>query len=61
MYTLASSSRGPTTTELPQEVEIEADGQKILLIDTPGLSYTAGEADAAAVENHRALDISTAQ
>ncbi|KJA16108.1 hypothetical protein HYPSUDRAFT_47760 [Hypholoma sublateritium FD-334 SS-4] len=57
VYTLASSSRGPTTTELPQEVEIEADGQKIVLIDTPGLSFTAGEADATAVENHRAQDI----
>jgi len=46
VYTLASSSRGPTTTELPQEVPLEFEDQKILFIDTPGLSFISkGEED----------------
>ncbi|KAF8875335.1 hypothetical protein CPB84DRAFT_1796594 [Gymnopilus junonius] len=58
VYTLASSSRGPTTTELPQEVTLEAEGQKIAFIDTPGLSFTFDEdADASILEARRAHDI----
>jgi ribosome biogenesis GTPase A len=40
---LATSSRGPTTTELPQEVTLEAGGRQIRLIDTPGLSWESDE------------------
>ena len=61
IYTLASSSRGPSTTEIPQEVTLEVDSQKIVLIDTPGLSFVSDE-DAAAgdqstLEEFRARDI----
>ncbi|KAF8189693.1 GTP-binding protein [Pholiota molesta] len=58
VYTLSSSSRGPTTTELPQEVELESEDQKMLIIDTPGLSFVHDDAaDAAVLEEGRARDI----
>ncbi|KAF8960205.1 hypothetical protein BDZ97DRAFT_1834514 [Flammula alnicola] len=58
VYTLASSSRGPTTTELPQEVELEIENQKILIIDTPGLSFRSNEEEDASIpEERRARDI----
>ncbi|KAG6849948.1 hypothetical protein H0H93_003320 [Arthromyces matolae] len=43
VYTLESSSRGPTTTELPQEVVVEVQGTQVRLIDTPGLSWEVDE------------------
>ena len=58
IYTLASSSRGPSTTEIPQEVTLEFDSQKIVLIDTPGLSFvTDGDVDQSTLEEFRARDI----
>lgn len=64
VYTLASSSRGPTTTELPQEVTLEFEDQKIIFIDTPGLSFISkgdedGEdgLDGTVLEKYRARDI----
>lgn len=41
VYSLSSSSRGPTTTELPQETTLEVAGKQIRFIDTPGLSFAA--------------------
>ncbi|KAF9531018.1 hypothetical protein CPB83DRAFT_850031 [Crepidotus variabilis] len=38
-YTLTTASQAPSTTELPQEVTLEVDGQTITVIDTPGLSF----------------------
>lgn len=43
VYQPSSSSLGPTTTTLPQEVTLEASGSKIRVIDTPGLSWLAAE------------------
>ncbi|KAH0587093.1 hypothetical protein H2248_005911 [Termitomyces sp. 'cryptogamus'] len=43
VYSTESSSRGPTTTELPQEVLVESGGKQIRLIDTPGLSWEVDE------------------
>jgi nuclear GTP-binding protein len=58
IYNLASSSRGPSTTEVPQEVALEIDSQKILLIDTPGLAFISDEnADESTSEEFRARDI----
>jgi len=58
IYTLASSSRGPSTTEIPQEVTLEVDSQKIVLIDTPGLSFVSDEdAGQSTSEEFRARDI----
>ena len=60
IYTLASSSRGPCTTEIPQEVTLEVDSQKIALIDTPGFSFVSNEEDAdqsSSAEEFRARDI----
>ncbi|KAF5320667.1 hypothetical protein D9619_001196 [Psilocybe cf. subviscida] len=58
IYSLASSSRGPTTTELPQEVTLNIEDQNILLIDTPGLSFVNNEDDEPSmIEQHRARDI----
>lgn len=67
VYTLASSSRGPTTTELPQEVTLEFEGQKIHFIDTPGLSFISkseddeeddeDDVDSTVLEQYRARDI----
>ncbi|GLB33406.1 putative GNL3L/Grn1 putative GTPase [Lyophyllum shimeji] len=56
VYTVESSSRGPTTTELPQEVVVEAAGKQIRLIDTPGLSWQVDEG-AQNREDVRARDI----
>ena len=39
MYSLAATSRGATTTELPQEVTLESNGAQIRVIDTPGLLF----------------------
>lgn len=41
MYTLAESSRGPTTTELVQEVSLGDGDQEpqIAFMDTPGLTF----------------------
>ena len=55
IYTLTSSSRGPFTTEVPQEVTLEVDSQKIVLIDTPGFSFVADESTSAG--EFRARDI----
>ncbi len=52
-YSLATSSRGPTTTVLPQEVTIEEGGKKIRFIDTPGLMWV----DSELTEESRARDI----
>ena len=61
IYTLASSSRGPSTTEIPQEVTLEIDSQKIVLIDTPGLSFASSheeeDDDQSTLEEFRARDI----
>lgn len=58
VYTLASSTRGPSTTELPQEVSLEAQDQKITFIDTPGLSFTPDEGvDGSILEERRSRDI----
>lgn len=49
VYTLTSSSRGPTTTAIPQEMTIEVEGKIIRFIDTPGFTWvidkTSPEAD----------------
>uniref|UniRef100_A0A8H7Y2E5 CP-type G domain-containing protein n=1 Tax=Psilocybe cubensis TaxID=181762 RepID=A0A8H7Y2E5_PSICU len=58
VYTLETSSRGPTTTTLPQEVTLEVEDQKIIIIDTPGLSFSSpSDADEAVLEQNRARDI----
>ena len=58
VYTLASSSRGPTTTDLPQEVTLEIQGRSITFIDTPGLSFmTEEDVDENMHSEHRARDI----
>ncbi|CAA7270739.1 unnamed protein product [Cyclocybe aegerita] len=58
VYAPSSSSRGPTTTELPQEVSLEFEDQKITLIDTPGLSFISEVVgDAALLQQSRARDI----
>ncbi|KAJ7762824.1 hypothetical protein DFH07DRAFT_405096 [Mycena maculata] len=41
VYTLAGSSRGPTTTAYAQEVALEVKGRQIRLVDTPGISWSA--------------------
>ncbi|KAF7313480.1 hypothetical protein HMN09_00503900 [Mycena chlorophos] len=46
VYTLATSSRGPTTTEYAQEVTVEVKSKPIRLVDTPGLAWeSVSEAD----------------
>ncbi|KAJ7667613.1 hypothetical protein DFH06DRAFT_1183054 [Mycena polygramma] len=64
IYTLATSSRGPTTTTYAQEVTIEAKGKSIRVIDTPGISWASNAPapdtdaeDAEAIETMRARDI----
>ena len=58
IYTLTSSSKGPFTTEIPQEVTLEVDSQRIVLIDTPGFSFVSDEdADQSTSEEFRARDI----
>ncbi|KAK0206063.1 GTP-binding protein [Desarmillaria ectypa] len=52
-YSLATSSRGPTTTMLPQEIIIEEGGKKIKFIDTPGLLWV----DSELTEESRTRDI----
>lgn len=41
VYSLSATSRGATTTELPQEVTLEVNGGKkqIRVIDTPGMAF----------------------
>lgn len=56
VYTVETSSRGPTTTELPQEVLVESCGKGIRLIDTPGLSWEVDE-EAENRDHIRARDI----
>ncbi|KAF8164819.1 hypothetical protein B0H34DRAFT_779894 [Crassisporium funariophilum] len=60
IYTLATSSRGPSTTNLPQEVTLEIGTEKIILIDTPGLSFLSKEEpeeEDSALDDFRARDI----
>ncbi|KAF4616168.1 hypothetical protein D9613_011422 [Agrocybe pediades] len=57
VYTLSSSSRGPTTTELPQEVQLEVDNWSIVLIDTPGLSFVHPEDSEENKVDYRVRDI----
>ncbi|KAJ6567276.1 hypothetical protein DFH09DRAFT_1314392 [Mycena vulgaris] len=62
IYTLATSSRGPTTTTYAQEVTVEVKGKQIRLVDTPGISWAADAAAADAddvedLESIRARDI----
>ncbi|KAH6896389.1 GTP-binding protein [Coprinopsis sp. MPI-PUGE-AT-0042] len=57
VYTQATASRGPTTTELPQEITLEsANGKTIRLIDTPGISFEYDPEDAHA-DQSRGRDI----
>lgn len=57
IYSLASSSRGPTTTELPQEVSVEVSGKKIRFIDTPGILWKHDDEPSTNVADLRAKDI----
>ncbi|KAJ7229052.1 hypothetical protein GGX14DRAFT_416477, partial [Mycena pura] len=61
IYTLATSSRGPTTTTCAQEVTFETKGKLIRLVDTPGISWETNTATEVAepenVEDIRARDI----
>ena len=70
VYSIASCSRGATTTTLPQEVTLDApSGRTIRLIDTPGLAFQNSQAaaeedqeeanddDKEARDERRALDI----
>ncbi|KAJ7067927.1 hypothetical protein C8F01DRAFT_581849 [Mycena amicta] len=45
VYTLATSSRGPTTTSYAQEVTVVAKTKTIRLIDTPGLAWESRPRD----------------
>ena len=45
VYSLPTSSRGNTTTTLPQEITINVEGNSIHLIDTPGLTFFDDERD----------------
>ncbi|KAJ7122840.1 hypothetical protein C8R44DRAFT_784667 [Mycena epipterygia] len=64
IYTLATSSRGPTTTTYAQEVTLDVKGKQIRLVDTPGISWAAETPAADAdiedtdnIESIRARDI----
>ncbi|KXN83537.1 hypothetical protein AN958_01246 [Leucoagaricus sp. SymC.cos] len=59
VYSLPTSSRGPSTTTFPQEVTIDSNGKSIRFIDTPGLiwSIESESADAKSLEGLRARDI----
>ncbi|KAJ7265837.1 hypothetical protein B0H12DRAFT_1099727 [Mycena haematopus] len=59
IYTLATSSRAPTTTTYAQEVTLEVNGKPIRLIDTPGISWKtdAESEDSKSIDNIRARDI----
>ena len=54
IYLLATSSRGPTTTEVPHEVSLS---EKVTIIDTPGLSWVPLPPDDEAANVVRARDI----
>lgn len=54
VYTLATSSRGPTTTEVPQEVSLDAT---LSVLDTPGLAWTPLSSDDDSANAVRARDI----
>ena len=54
IYTLATSSRGPTTTEVPHEVSLS---ENVTIIDTPGLSWVPLPPDDEAANVVRARDI----
>lgn len=45
VYSLSTSSRGNTTTTLPQEITITVEGNSIHLVDTPGLTFFDNERD----------------
>ncbi|EEB99573.1 hypothetical protein MPER_00724, partial [Moniliophthora perniciosa FA553] len=57
VYEARSSSRGPTTTSIPQEVTIEIEGSSIRIIDTPGFSWEWEEKDAEETSRARSHDI----
>jgi len=58
VYKVASSSLGPTTTELPQEVTLNSNGATITLIDSPGLSFASeDDVDESVQAEIRAKDI----
>ena len=43
-YILASLSRGPSTNEIFQDINLEVDSQRIVIIDsTPGISFVSDE------------------
>ncbi|KAI5825494.1 P-loop containing nucleoside triphosphate hydrolase protein [Schizophyllum commune Tattone D] len=54
IYTLATSSRGPTTTEVPHEVTLN---EKVTIVDTPGLSWVPLPPDDETANVVRARDI----
>ena len=55
IYTLATSSRGPTTTTLPQEVSVEVASKEIRFIDTPGWSWETEESEELSKEAEGAI------
>ncbi|KAK7061366.1 guanine nucleotide-binding protein-like 3 [Favolaschia claudopus] len=59
IYTLATSSRGPTTTGYAQEVTLDVNGKSIRFIDTPGLSWAvdSDSEDTNSTDNLRARDV----
>ncbi|KAJ7638453.1 P-loop containing nucleoside triphosphate hydrolase protein [Roridomyces roridus] len=57
VYTLATSSRGPTTTTYAQEVVVEVKGKQIRLVDTPGISWSVDGVEAEDQDAIRARDI----
>ncbi|KAJ4472081.1 GTP-binding protein [Lentinula aciculospora] len=56
VYSLTSSSRGPTTTTMPQEMTIQVAERTIRFIDTPGFSWNTDKASSEA-DGVRARDI----
>ncbi|KAF5336976.1 hypothetical protein D9611_002927 [Ephemerocybe angulata] len=56
VYSLSATSRGATTTELPQEVTVEANGKEVRIIDTPGLAFEV-DREAENKEEQRGRDI----
>ena len=57
IYTVVSSSKGPTTTELPQEVSLNVNGATITFIDSPGLSFVPEDDFDSLQHQNRARDI----
>ncbi|KAI3611042.1 hypothetical protein WG66_013792 [Moniliophthora roreri] len=58
VYEAQSSSRGPTTTSIPQEVTIDIEGSPIHIIDTPGFLWEwEEEKDAEETSKARSHDI----